>query len=42
MMGPLFTRIGKGGAISQERLTDQGIYHILGVLAQRRAKMQEG
>lgn len=29
MTGPLFTRIGKGGAISQERLTDQGIYHIL-------------
>ena len=29
MTGPLFTRIGKGGAISHERLTDQGIYHIL-------------
>lgn len=29
MTGPLFTRILKGGAITQERLTDQGLYHIL-------------
>ena len=29
MTGPLFTRIHKGGAITQARLTDQGIYHIL-------------
>jgi integrase/recombinase XerD len=29
MTGPLFTRITKGGQITQERLTDQGIYHIL-------------
>jgi site-specific recombinase XerD len=29
MSGPLFTRILKGGAITQARLTDQGIYHIL-------------
>lgn len=29
MSGPLFTRILKGGAITTERLTDQGIYHIL-------------
>src|SRR4029078_13437938 len=27
MTGPLFTRILKGGAITQERLTDQGLYH---------------
>jgi site-specific recombinase XerD len=26
---PLFTRITKGGQIRQERLTGQGIYHIL-------------
>jgi site-specific recombinase XerD len=29
MAGPLFTRIIKGGQLTQERLTDQGIYHIL-------------
>src|SRR6478672_1394769 len=29
MTGPLFTRILKGGAITHERLTDQGLYHIL-------------
>lgn len=29
LRGPLFTRIMKGGTITQERLTDQGIYHIL-------------
>lgn len=29
MTGPLFTRILKGGSITTERLTDQGIYHIL-------------
>ncbi len=27
--GPLFTRIKKGGVITTDRLTDQGIYHIL-------------
>lgn len=29
MSGALFTRITKGGQITQEWLTDQGIYHIL-------------
>jgi site-specific recombinase XerD len=29
MTGPLFTRIHKGGTITQDRLTDQGLYHIL-------------
>jgi site-specific recombinase XerD len=29
MTGPLFTRILKGGTITTERLTDQGLYHIL-------------
>jgi site-specific recombinase XerD len=29
LSGPLFTRIAKGGRVTQERLTDQGIYHIL-------------
>jgi len=28
-IGPLFTRIHKGGTITQARLTDQGLYHIL-------------
>jgi integrase/recombinase XerD len=27
--GPLFTRITKGGRITQERLSEQGVYHIL-------------
>lgn len=35
MGGPLFARIGKGGRITQERLTDQGIYHILDVRRQQ-------
>ncbi len=29
MTGPLFTRIKKGNAITIDRLTDQGVYHIL-------------
>ena len=29
LAGPLFTRILKGGRITQERLSDQGVYHIL-------------
>jgi site-specific recombinase XerD len=29
MAGSLFTRITKGGQVTSERLTDQGIYHIL-------------
>jgi integrase/recombinase XerD len=29
MAGPLFTRITKGGQVTRERLTDQGIYYIL-------------
>lgn len=35
MTGPLFTRILKGGAITQVRLTDQGLYHILATRRQQ-------
>jgi len=35
MTGPLFTRIHKGGVITTERLTDQGIYHILATRRQQ-------
>jgi site-specific recombinase XerD len=35
MAGPLFTRITKGGQITLERLTDQGIYHILATRRQQ-------
>lgn len=35
MAGPLFARISKGGRITQARLTDQGIYHILDVRRQQ-------
>jgi site-specific recombinase XerD len=36
--GPLFMRIAKGGRIIQERLSDQGIYHILDI-RRRQANM---
>lgn len=35
MAAPLFARISKGGHITQARLTDQGIYHILDVRRQQ-------
>lgn len=33
--GPFFTRIKKGGVITNDRLTDQGVYHILDIRRQQ-------
>jgi integrase/recombinase XerD len=35
LAGPLFTRILKGGRITAERLSDQGVYHILDIRRQQ-------